>query len=193
MSGTCGAPSGICIVRDNVTNMPNFFDPDVAAGYAKLAVSGVNSLEGLKLACSDATYTNLLAQHCAVSDSSVTAQVATFNADGSPNSTTCDDDSCTQLHCPVLAACIVRDNVTNMPNYGDPDIAAGYAKQAVSGATSLEDLQLMCTSAIYDSLLAQHCVGSHTAVTAQVVTFNADGTPSATTCDDSGCGSLVCY
>lgn len=192
LSGTCSALSGICIVRDNVTNMPNFADPDVGGGYAKLAVASVNDLDGLKLACTDAIYSNLLAQHCAVSDTPVTAQVATFNADGSPNSTTCDGDSCTQLRCPVLGACIVRDNVTDMPNYGDPDVAAGYAKQVVSGASSLDDLKTICTSAIFDSLLAQHCAGSNTVVTAQVVTFNADGSPNSTTCDDDRCTPLAC-
>jgi hypothetical protein len=192
IGGLCGSPSGVCIVSDNVTNIPNFNAPDLAAGYAKLSMPGIGDLDALKLVCTREIYESLLAQHCALSKTPVQAQVASFFPDGSPYSVGCGAIGCERLHCPVLGACVVSNNVTNIPNYFDPDVAPGYAKLAITGATSVEDLKVRCTNAIYDSLLGQYCAVSDRPVQAQVVVFNDDGTPNTTSCGAIGCDRIAC-
>jgi hypothetical protein len=192
VGGFCGTPVGICIVRDNVTNMPNFNAPDLAEGYVKQTVPNIGDLDSLKVACTNEIYENLLAQHCAVSNTPVQAQVANFFPDGSPYSTSCGAIGCNRLACPVLGVCIVRNNVTNMPNYFDPDTAPGYAKIKITGATSIDDLRVRCTNAVYDSLVAQHCALSDTPVQAQVAVFHPDGSPDTTGCGAVGCDRIAC-
>jgi hypothetical protein len=108
VGGTAGAggtatwleATGICLVRNDHTDLPSFGAPDVGPGYAKVAIPGANDMEALRAACTDAVYEALTAKHCAVESTPVQREFATYSADGSWSSTGCFGDDCPFLACP---------------------------------------------------------------------------------------------
>lgn len=89
-------PTGVCMIRDFYTGVPNFYDKDVTSGYAKLAVPGINSIAELKTACGAAQYTELKTMYCKnkTSGNSYQQQILTYGSDGGWTELTCPGDSC---------------------------------------------------------------------------------------------------
>lgn len=92
--------TGVCIVRDESTDLPPFGAPDVGSGYAKQAIVGVNDLEGLTVACTDDIYQVLIGKHCATSKTKVQLEIATYFPDGSWSATGCAAAGCEFVSCP---------------------------------------------------------------------------------------------
>jgi hypothetical protein len=104
-AGTGGTPTplevtGACIVRDEHADLPAFDAPDVGPGYAKRAIPGVDDMDGLHLACTPAIYAALLAQHCALSPTSVQQEFVTYAPDGQWTMTGCAAWGCDFIYCP---------------------------------------------------------------------------------------------
>ena len=74
--------SGACVVRDSYTSMPTADKPDLGTGYAKKHITNVNTIEGLKNACTNATYSSILTSYCTINSNPVTYEVVTYGSGG---------------------------------------------------------------------------------------------------------------
>lgn len=93
---------GACVVRDGSTDLPLLTAPGIGRGYAKKSMSG-SDIPTLQTNCTRSIYDSLMRTYCAYgSNRSNPAQwqVALYNADGSYNTTGCDDAGCDFVRCP---------------------------------------------------------------------------------------------
>jgi FIMAH domain-containing protein len=74
---------GACDVRDGTSNLPDYWDPDLAPGYAKLN-QPTNDFPTLLQLCSDDVYETLMQVHCSCNPSPQAVQwlVASYNSQG---------------------------------------------------------------------------------------------------------------
>ena len=72
--------------------------------------------------------------------------------------------------------CSIHNLYNNEPEFDDPDVGRGYAKQRVYDVSSLADVVAACTPAIYGRLLAQYCAtGQRGLLQTRAVYFRASG------------------
>ncbi|OGY46813.1 MAG: hypothetical protein A3J62_01995 [Candidatus Buchananbacteria bacterium RIFCSPHIGHO2_02_FULL_38_8] len=106
-------PTGVCLIRNSSTSVPNYFSPDLGSGYAKISLPGVNDLATLKQKCTDENddpneniYQSLMNEYCTststsgITPSPVQRQVVIYKSDGSHDQSTCDDSGCDFVSCP---------------------------------------------------------------------------------------------
>src|SRR3989344_956499 len=99
---TISSNKGACVIRDSYTNMPSLFDPDVGKGYAKKIKEGINTIDGLKIACSKADYDELLQKYCAQNPNSVQQEVVVYGPGGEWETTSCGAFGCSAYYCASL-------------------------------------------------------------------------------------------
>src|SRR3989344_2349861 len=99
---TISSNKGACVIRDSYTNMPSLFDPDVGKGYAKKIKEGINTIDGLKIACSKADYDELLQKYCAQNPNSVQQEVVVYGPGGGWETTSCGAFGCSAYYCASL-------------------------------------------------------------------------------------------
>jgi hypothetical protein len=73
------------------------------------------------------------------------------------------------------AVCILRSGTTSAPNLSAPAFGPGYAMQAIPFVCDYWTLQTACTTAIYQSLLAQYCQTQSAPVSPGILGFRPDG------------------
>lgn len=146
--------NGMCLVRDNVTNLPDPADPTVGQGYAFQMITAF-SYEDASSRCADSIFTQLMAEY-QTGGTSVQWQVVYFN----PSPTIgCAASGC-QIYTATLknAYCVIRDNVTNLPPLGSPVVGKGYAILPIAAAT-ISDVLNQCTPEVYTQLESQYMSG----------------------------------
>src|SRR3989344_5463576 len=99
---TISSNKGACVIRDSYTNMPSLFDPDIGKGYAKKIKEVINTIDGLKTACSKADYDELLQKYCAQNSNSVQQEVVVYGAGGGWETTSCGAFGCSAYYCASL-------------------------------------------------------------------------------------------
>ena len=188
--------SGACEIFANVIpygeTFPEitFYSPDLGKYYAKASKPGINTIEGLKSACTAGDYATLLKSYCTINTQTVTQEVATFGPGGGWSSNSCGLFGCQPWSCaavgnttPISGACIVRDSSTDMPTFYDPDLGKGYAKIAKPGVNTTAWLMSACTADDYAALLKSYCTINSNPVQEEVVNYLTGS---------SGCGPFGC-
>ncbi|MBI2635391.1 MAG: peptidoglycan-binding protein [Parcubacteria group bacterium] len=94
------APTGVCLIKDNYMDIPRFDIADFGNGFAKYAVSGVNTVTGLKTACTKTIYDYLLQNYCKTNSNPVQRLVMTYNYQGIGES---QNLSCGALGCDFIS------------------------------------------------------------------------------------------
>lgn len=107
------AESGMCLVRDAYTSLPNTNDPKVGKGYAYLIKTGVNSVSGLRWECSQEDYTKLLRGYCEINSNPVQLQFSVLNKLGGGETTGCSGFGCGTISCPQPLPAPVETNTTS--------------------------------------------------------------------------------
>lgn len=92
--------TGICQVRNSFTSVVSFSAPDLGTGYAKVAKSGINTIEGLRSACSQSDYDALLTSYCTSNSEPVQQEVVTYDSQGNWSSTGGGPFGSNQVSCP---------------------------------------------------------------------------------------------
>lgn len=92
--------SGVCILRDSFTSIPQFDSAPIGSGYAFKFVPGVNTIAGLRTACTPSDYTELLGAFCVANNTDTQRGVVTIDAAGNWMSSGCDDIGCDYVMCP---------------------------------------------------------------------------------------------
>lgn len=100
--GQTGVPSGMCYIRNAYTNAPGLSGPDVGKGYAKVVKPGINTLEGLRAACTKADYDALIDKICAQNPYDKDAYGAGEVSDGVSFTAGCTTPGCEETRrCPA--------------------------------------------------------------------------------------------
>lgn len=195
------SPTGVCEVRDSYTSVPLFSAPDVGVGYAKKAITGVNTLDGLKIGCTNSTFYVVMQSYCTQNSNPMQQELVTYNSAGNWQSTTCGANGCSYYFCKYLnypppnsGVCMVSDAYTSISQiaFWDPDVGKGYAKMAKNGINTITGLQAICTKADYDTLVQKYCAQNSNQVQEGVVTYGPGGGMTSSSCGAFGCAYRSC-
>ncbi len=195
------SPTGVCMVRDPYTSVPSFNASDVGIGYAKKAILGVNDLNGLKTACTNNTFYNVMQSYCTQNSNPMQQQLVTYSSTGSVQSSTCGVNGCSSYFCKYLdysspnsGVCIVSNAYTSISQivYWDIDVGTGYAKMAKNGINTITGLQASCTKANYDTLVQSYCTQNSYPVQEGLVTYGPGGGLTSSSCGAFGCNYRNC-
>ncbi len=145
---------GACVVRDWYTNLPTYWDPDFAPGYAKLnqQEGDYDALLGL---CTDEIYSELMKLYCACDPEPkvpVQWEIAAYTSIGLYGTTGCAASGCeyktcesvAPMACPILTPAEVLDaTVPCSPwkNHGQYVRAVAHAVEAMVAEGSITDEQ----------------------------------------------------
>ena len=178
--------SGVCAVRNNFVNAPTFNLPDLGVGYAKKTQPGINTIAGLRAACTKEIYQELFQQYCKQNSQPVHTSVITYNEEGkvtSAGGSTAFSGSSIIFYCNALGkdlstitgACELRSG--DVPGFFDPDIGVGYIKKAQPGVNSLAGLRKVCTREVYEKLLIDYCKQNSKPASPGVIVYGEGGGP----------------
>ena len=124
------SPTGVCMVRDSYTSVPSFNASDVGIGYAKKAILGVNDLNGLKTACTNNTFYNVMQSYCTQNSNPMQQQLVTYSSTGSVQSSTCGVNGCTFRNCTQTNTSLCSDSDNGLNYY-----IQGIAKKGSANST----------------------------------------------------------
>ncbi|MBI2578985.1 MAG: hypothetical protein HYW26_04715 [Candidatus Aenigmarchaeota archaeon] len=136
---TASSDNGACVVRDSYTSLPLYTDPDLGKGYAKKTKGGINTIDGLKTACTKADYDDLLQKYCAQNNRSVQQGVVTYGPGGGWSSSSCGAFGCEDHSCPAGSGNATSTTMppTNATNATRPSCPS-YSVPSCSSVTYLK-------------------------------------------------------
>jgi hypothetical protein len=94
--------NGICLVRDGYTAAPNYNDPNISTGYAKLPMGTVTDITDLRNKCTDEDFQRLMTGYCLYNlkdQRPVQWSVETFYQDGRLYQLGCAKQGCDYHTC----------------------------------------------------------------------------------------------
>ncbi len=109
-------PTGVCLIKDKYTDIPRFDIADFGNGFAKYAVSGINTISGLKTACTKTIYDYLLQNYCKTTNNPAQRLIATYDSKGFGES---NNLSCGALGCDFVSC----SSVTSLAPISTPTAA----------------------------------------------------------------------
>ncbi len=92
--------SGMCIMRDQHTSIPNPSDPDMGKGYVKVMKHNMANYQGLKTACSKEDFTSMLKLFCQSNKGGAQEEVVAIKNDGNLGANGCGQFGCDLVKCP---------------------------------------------------------------------------------------------
>lgn len=93
-------PFGACVVRNENTNLPSYYDTDIAPGYVKRNLTSGGTYQAILASCTEEIYQDLMNQYCASNSLNAQWQVAGYDALGNYAITGCGLFGCTFRPCP---------------------------------------------------------------------------------------------
>ncbi|OGD30762.1 hypothetical protein A2833_00815 [Candidatus Azambacteria bacterium RIFCSPHIGHO2_01_FULL_44_55] len=142
------APTGVCLIKDKYTDIPPFSIANFGNGFAKYAVSGVNTAAGLKTACTKSIYDYLFQNYCKTTNSPAQRLVATYDNKGigDANSLSCGLFGCAFIDCSSIASLVPIILPTTTPSGTVTATPAISATPTVTSATPAIPAQPVATA-----------------------------------------------
>jgi len=108
------APTGVCLIKDRYTDVPRFDVANFGNGFAKYAISGINTVSGLQTACTKTIYDYLLQNYCKSNANPIQRLITTYDYKGigEPQSLSCGALGCNFIDCSAIASLAPIPNPT---------------------------------------------------------------------------------
>src|SRR3989344_4371189 len=164
------APTGICLIKDRYTDIPRFDIANFGSGFAKYAVSGVNTVDGLKTACTKTTYDYLLQNYCKTNSNPIQRLIMAYGASGigDAGSLSCGPLGCGFIDCSSVASLATISTPTTTPSETIP---------AISAVPAIPATPTTSTTTVISATPATSATPAQPATTATNTTSTTDTTP----------------